>query len=82
MKSNNKVATSPGNSLPRGAWLVVMFLFFVGALNYIDRNMLTTMRFSIIDSIPMSDAHWAAHVRIFMGVRVDEPPRRLHGGQV
>ncbi len=68
MKSNNEVATSPGNSLPRGAWLVVMFLFFVGALNYIDRNMLTTMRFSIIDSIPMSDAQFGMLTSVFLWV--------------
>ena len=68
MKSNNEVATSPGNSLPRGAWLVVMFLFFVGALNYIDRNMLTTMRFSIIDSIPMSDAQFGLLTSAFLWV--------------
>ncbi|MGI6572660.1 MAG: MFS transporter [Fermentimonas sp.] len=68
MKSSNEVATSPGNSLPRGAWLVVMFLFFVGALNYIDRNMLTTMRFSIIDSIPMSDAQFGMLTSAFLWV--------------
>ena len=68
MKSSSGIATSSGNSLPRGAWLVVMFLFIVGALNYIDRNMLTTMRFSIMDSIPMSDAQFGLLTSVFLWV--------------
>lgn len=66
MKSSRGITT--GNSLPRGAWLVVMFLFIVGVLNYIDRNMLTTMRFSIIDSIPMSDAQFGLLTSVFLWV--------------
>lgn len=68
MKSSIGITTSSGNSLPRGAWLVVMFLFIVGALNYIDRNMLTTMRFSIVDSIPMSDAQFGLLTSVFLWV--------------
>ena len=33
MKSSSGIITPLGNSLPRGAWLVVMFLFIVGALS-------------------------------------------------
>lgn len=68
MKSSNGVTTSLKSNLPRGAWLVVIFLFIVGALNYIDRNMLTTMRFSIIDSIPMSDAQFGLLTSVFLWV--------------
>lgn len=68
MKSSIGIIAPLGNSLPRGAWLVVMFLFIVGALNYIDRNMLTTMRFSIIDSIPMSDAQFGLLTSVFLWV--------------
>ncbi|HCS75812.1 MFS transporter [Proteiniphilum sp. UBA7639] len=68
MKSSSGIITPLGNSLPRGAWLVVMFLFIVGALNYIDRNMLTTMRFSIMDSIPMSDAQFGLLTSVFLWV--------------
>lgn len=68
MKSSSGITPSLGNSLPRGAWLVVMFLFIVGALNYIDRNMLTTMRYSIIDSIPMSDAQFGLLTSVFLWV--------------
>lgn len=68
MKSDNSIQSAKGNILPHGAWLIVVFLFFVGALNYIDRNMLTTMRFSIIDSIPMSDAQFGLLTSIFLWV--------------
>src|SRR5690554_3808628 len=68
MKSSSGIITPLGNNLPRGAWLVVMFLFIVGALNYIDRNMLTTMRFSIMDSIPMSDAQFGLLTSVFLWV--------------
>ena len=37
-------------TLPRG-WLVVALLWFVGALNYLDRSMLTTMHGSIVRAI-------------------------------
>ncbi|MFA5649896.1 MAG: MFS transporter, partial [Proteiniphilum sp.] len=68
MKSNSGTGAHGSSLLPRGAWLVVAFLFLVGALNYIDRNMLTTMRFSIIDSIPMSDAQFGMLTSIFLWV--------------
>ncbi|WP_332457186.1 MFS transporter [Petrimonas sp.] len=68
MKSSGGITTFSGNSLPRSAWLVVMFLFIVGALNYIDRNMLTTMRSSIMDSIPMSDAQFGLLTSVFLWV--------------
>lgn len=54
--------------LPQGAWLVVAFLFIVGALNYIDRNMITTMRSSLIESIPMSDAQFGLLTSMFLWV--------------
>lgn len=62
------MATTDKYALPKGAWLVVFFLFIVGALNYIDRNMLTTMRSSIIDSIPMSDAQFGLLTSMFLWI--------------
>lgn len=56
------------HKLPQGAWRVVAFLFLVGALNYIDRNMLTTMRGSIVDSIPMTDAQFGLLTSMFLWV--------------
>lgn len=68
MKSNGSPSVFVKSNLPQGAWLVVAFLFIVGALNYIDRNMLTTMRFSIIGSIPMSDAQFGLLTSVFLWV--------------
>lgn len=56
------------HNLPKGAWLVVAFLFVVGALNYIDRNMLTTMRTSIVNSIPMTDAQFGLLTSVFLWI--------------
>lgn len=62
------MTVSEKQKLPQGAWLVVAFLFVVGALNYIDRNMITTMRSSIVDSIPMSDAQFGLLTSIFLWI--------------
>lgn len=52
--------------LPKGAWLVVALLFFIGALNYLDRTMITTMRSSIIGAMPMSDAQFGLLTSAFL----------------
>lgn len=44
----------------RTAWLVVVLLLPVALLNYLDRQMLAAMKFSVMDSIPSigSDSNW------------------------
>jgi MFS family permease len=54
--------------LPRNAWLVVMLLFFVGLLNYLDRNTITTMHTSITKAIPMSDKQFSLLTAVFLWV--------------
>ncbi|MGV8090501.1 MAG: MFS transporter [Mangrovibacterium sp.] len=54
--------------LPKGAWLVVAMLFVVGALNYLDRIMIVTMRSSILESIPMTDARFGLLTSVFLWV--------------
>jgi MFS family permease len=49
-------------------WLVVGLLFIVGALNYLDRTMIATMRTSLVDSIPMTDAQFGLLTSIFLWV--------------
>jgi MFS family permease len=56
----------PEYKLPNGAWLVVALLFIIGALNYLDRMMITTMRSSIVDAIPMSDAQFGLLTSVFL----------------
>jgi len=54
--------------LPAGAWRVVALLFLVGALNYLDRITITTMRSSIIEAIPMTDAQFGLLTSVFLWV--------------
>jgi MFS family permease len=52
---------NPSNkSLLRYAWLVVALLWPVALLNYLDRQMLASMKFSVMHDIPDigSDANW------------------------
>lgn len=63
--------TSPVSSqnklLPR-AWLTIGLLWLVGLLNYLDRVMITTMRGSLTEAIPMTDAQFGLLTAIFLWV--------------
>lgn len=48
------------------AWLTVALLWFVGCLNYLDRVMIATMRQSLVDAIPMTDAQFGRLTTIFL----------------
>lgn len=50
------------------AWLVVALLWVVAALNYLDRIMITTMRDSLKDVIPMTDAQFGLLTSVFLWV--------------
>lgn len=50
------------------AWLYVFLLSIVGCLNYLDRIMITTMRSSIVDAIPMSDAQFGLLTAVFLWI--------------
>jgi predicted MFS family arabinose efflux permease len=52
--------------LPRRAWLIVGLLWMVACLNYLDRLILITMRTSIKDSIPMTDAQFGLLTTVFL----------------
>ena len=54
------------DNLMRRAWLIVGLLWFVGFLNYLDRMILITMRSSIKESIPMTDAQFGLLTTIFL----------------
>lgn len=54
-------------TVPR-AWLIVGLLCVVALLNYIDRTMITTMRGSIIDAIPMTDAQFGLLTAVFLWI--------------
>lgn len=61
-------AIASGSKLPKRAWLVVVLLAIVGCLNYLDRIMITTMRVSIVEAIPMSDAQFGLLTSVFLWV--------------
>lgn len=51
--------------LPR-AWLTVAVLWVTAALNYIDRLMIITMRDSVKETIPMTDAQFGLLTAVFL----------------
>lgn len=52
----------------KGAWTVVILLFFVGALNYLDRVMITTMHASITNELDINDAQFGLLTSVFLWV--------------
>lgn len=52
--------------LPARAWLVVALLWLVGCLNYLDRVMITTMRGSLKEAIPMTEAQFGLLTTAFL----------------
>jgi MFS family permease len=53
-------ANSPSPSFGRTAWLTVALLWPVALLNYLDRQLLAAMKFSVMSDIPdiVNDADW------------------------
>src|SRR5947207_5816448 len=51
---------APPPSLPRTAWFVVCLLLPVALLNYLDRQMLASMKYSVMADVPSigSEANW------------------------
>ena len=56
-------AAEPPRSL-RTAWLVVALLFPVALLNYLDRQMLAAMKYSVMRDIPSigTEANWGMKI--------------------
>ena len=50
------------------AWLIVAVLWVVAALNYLDRIMVTTMRDSLMEAVPMTDAQFGLLTSVFLWV--------------
>jgi MFS family permease len=57
-----------GSKPPARAWLIVALLWVVACLNYLDRNMITTMRASLVGAIPMTDAQFGLLTSVFLWV--------------
>jgi predicted MFS family arabinose efflux permease len=54
--------------LPSRAWVAVGALWVVAMLNYLDRNMVTTMRDSLTHAIPMTDTQFGLLTSVFLWV--------------
>ena len=56
----NSAALSPATPAARTAWLVVALLFPVALLNYLDRQMLAAMKYSVMGDIPSiaTESNW------------------------
>src|SRR5687768_18384099 len=59
--------TRPSASMTQ-AWLCVALLWFVALLNYLDRVILTTMRSSVVEAIPMTDERFGLLTAVFLWV--------------
>ena len=53
-------------NLPPRAWLTVALLSVVGCLNYLDRMMIMTMRGSLKEAIPMTEAQFGLLTTVFL----------------
>ena len=65
------LAASPSSSVEKplpGGWTVVALLWFVACLNYLDRILVTTMRGSLKEAIPMTEAQFGLLTTIFLVV--------------
>jgi len=58
----------PSSAAMTRGWLCVALLWMVAFLNYFDRIMLTTMRQSVTEAIPMSDAQFGLLTSVFLWV--------------
>ena len=61
------VSAADTKLMPR-AWLFVFLLSIVGCLNYLDRIMITTMRSSILEAIPMTETQFGLLTSVFLWV--------------
>ena len=63
-------ATVPSRSGSRYAWVVVALLVPVALLNYLDRQMLASMKFSVMGDIPDigREANWGSMLGLFKWV--------------
>ena len=66
MSSTPSEKFSNESKLPKRAWLVIALLFFIAALNFLDRTTIATMRSSIINAMPMREAQFGLLTSVFL----------------
>jgi MFS transporter, Spinster family, sphingosine-1-phosphate transporter len=55
-------------AVSRAAWIAVGLLWFVALLNYLDRLVITTMRESVVASVPMTEAQFGLLTSVFLWI--------------
>src|SRR5262245_62732636 len=62
--------SAPSQPVARYAWIVVALLVPVALLNYLDRQMLASMKFSVMRDVPDIglEANWGAILALFKWV--------------
>jgi MFS family permease len=70
MPMNSKISFFTKKAVKKGAlpgaWLAVSLLFFVGALNYLDRTTIITMHESITNAFTIDDAQFGLLTSVFL----------------
>src|SRR3954468_9713050 len=61
-------APSVHERVSRAAWIAVGLLWFVALLNYLDRLVITTMRESVVASVPMTEAQFGLLTSVFLWI--------------
>ncbi|MEG1507777.1 MAG: MFS transporter [Akkermansia sp.] len=63
---NIMVAIDPKSKPGQYAWVIVALLWFVAMLNYLDRQLLTTIREPIVNDIPQTEAQFGLLTAVFL----------------
>lgn len=71
---NIAVVASPTARVENYAWVVVALLWVVAALNYFDRQLLTTIREPIVRDIPQTEAQFGLLTAVFLFIYASLSP--------
>lgn len=53
---------------PLNPWLIVALLWMVGLLNYLDRNVITTMKTPIVESLAINNSQFGLFMSVFLWI--------------
>src|SRR3954467_11896175 len=67
-RSPSGTASQAVEHVRRGAWIAVGLLWVVALLNYLDRLVITTMRESVVASVPMTEAQFGLLTSVFLWI--------------
>jgi predicted MFS family arabinose efflux permease len=65
---NNSATTATTNGVSRYAWLLVALLWVVAALNYLDRQIISTMKPPLVADLGVDNAQFGLFLSVFLWV--------------